>query len=170
MTEMIVKQGARAQGVRDALESHVTGSMHILTNGGDMKVTWNARDTDEVAQARQNFTDLRAKGFRAFKVAEGGRPGVQIDEFDPSAQKLIMVPPMAGGSLHLSRSDAEAAASSREIEASKMGQPFSGHSSGHVFRKFGVRPKWRFFWEDYEKPPEETVTPPDVVNRGATGV
>lgn len=71
--------------------------MRIMGRKGDTRVTWNARDTDEVSNAKRTFDDLRAKRFLAFSVTETGGKGEQMDEFNPDAQKVIMVPPMAGG-------------------------------------------------------------------------
>lgn len=95
MPEMAVKQ-ARGH-VREMLDSTVTGEMRVMGREGDTRVTWNARDVDEVAAAREQFDRLRARGFLAFAVGEGGAKGEQITEFDPNAQKMILAPPMAGG-------------------------------------------------------------------------
>lgn len=65
---------------------------------GDTKVIWNPRDEDEVTNARRTFDELVGeKRFAAFRVRERGARGEQVTEFDPDAEKLIIVPPMAGG-------------------------------------------------------------------------
>lgn len=64
---------------------------------GDTKVIWSAENEDEVAQAKKTFTDLLKKGFLAFSVKKDGDKGEQVKEFDPAAEKLILVPRMAGG-------------------------------------------------------------------------
>lgn len=74
-----------------------TGELRTMTKKGDVRATWNARDADEVEAAKAQFDGLRAKGFSAFAVAEDGSPGTRIDEFDPNAQKVVLVPPLAGG-------------------------------------------------------------------------
>jgi hypothetical protein len=96
MPEMTVRGDKRL--ARDVLAEHRTGEMRILSEKGDLRVTWNARDADEVAAARSQFEELRNRGFMAYAVVpgEGGR-GEQVREFDPNAQKLILAPPMAGG-------------------------------------------------------------------------
>ena len=95
--EMRVMQGAHHQSIRDMLDEHLTGDMKVEGGRGDLRVTWNARDTDEVEAARKQFDDLRAKSFLAFAVGDDGEKGNQITEFDPQAQKIILAPPMAGG-------------------------------------------------------------------------
>ena len=94
MPEMRVKGGI---GVKALIEDGVTGEMRVMGKEGDLRVTWNSRDTDEVAAARAQFDDLRGKRFLAFRVTGDGGKGEQITEFDADAQKLILAPPMAGG-------------------------------------------------------------------------
>jgi hypothetical protein len=70
----------------------------VMGREGDTKTIWNPQNTDEVANARRTFTDLRAQGYLAFRVNEDGGQGEQITEFDPNAGKMIlMVPQMRGG-------------------------------------------------------------------------
>lgn len=71
--------------------------MSILDSSGDTKIMWNPRDKDECKVAKASFDTLTAKGFRAFRVDKKGAAGERITEFDKSAEKIIMVPQMAGG-------------------------------------------------------------------------
>ena len=75
-----------------------TGTMAIMGRKGDVKQMWDRDNADEVAAARKTFTDLRGKGFLAYR-AEGrdGRKGEVITEFDPDAERVILVPPVQGG-------------------------------------------------------------------------
>lgn len=74
------------------------GEMRVMGQKGDTRVIWNPRDPDEVAAAKAQFDTLVGeKRFLAFKVTAGGGKGEQIREFDPTAEKLIIAPPMAGG-------------------------------------------------------------------------
>jgi hypothetical protein len=77
----------------------VTGTMKVMSpKDGDFKITWDAENDDEVANAKQAFDDLIDKRFKAYKITRAGRrTGVPIKEFDPSAQELLIVPAMAGG-------------------------------------------------------------------------
>lgn len=73
-------------------------SVLVEINGtGDTKVMWNPRDKDEVENARKSFDRLEKRGFRAFKVNKAGAAGERLTAFDPAAEKIIMVPQLAGG-------------------------------------------------------------------------
>lgn len=76
----------------------VTGQMHELDASGDQRVMWDRTQLDEVASARKTFDDLRKKGYLAYR-AEGkkGEAGEQIREFDPDAERIILVRPSQGG-------------------------------------------------------------------------
>ena len=73
------------------------GVMRIMGRPGDTKLIWDAAVEDEVAAAKKTFDDLTKKGFLAYKVAAGGKAGDRTKTFDPAAEKIILVPPMAGG-------------------------------------------------------------------------
>jgi hypothetical protein len=65
--------------------------------GGDTKVIWNRDNAAEIENARRTFNDLRAKRFLAFAVDDKGEKGRMLHEFDPYMERIILVPPMAGG-------------------------------------------------------------------------
>lgn len=71
----------------------------VLTGYGDLKKVWNSANQDEVEDARRSFDHLvKGKKYLAFRVNEAGEnSGTQIREFDPTAGKMILVPPVAGG-------------------------------------------------------------------------
>ena len=73
------------------------GTLSVLGRAGDTKITWNAQNTAEVENARRTFNDLRQKGYLAFSIKGDGGKGVQIQTFEPHAERLILAPPMAGG-------------------------------------------------------------------------
>lgn len=72
-------------------------SMAIMGKEGDTKIMWSADRPEEVENARNSFNALREKRYLAFRVNEKGDKGEQMKEFDPKAEKIILVPPMAGG-------------------------------------------------------------------------
>lgn len=75
-----------------------TGTLAILDRTGDTKLIWDRGNEAEVANARRTFDDLRGKRFLAYRVTgKKGAPGEQITEFDPVAERIILVPPMQGG-------------------------------------------------------------------------
>ena len=72
--------------------------MHTLDHTGDQKVMWDSASPDEVDAAQDTFRKLTGKGYLAYR-AEGkkGEQGVQIREFDPDAERIILVKPHQGG-------------------------------------------------------------------------
>lgn len=79
------------------LERPYTGVMSEMNEQGDTKITWDRDNEDEVAAARASFDLLRGKGFSAFSVGRTGRKGKLITEFDPDAERILLVPQIAGG-------------------------------------------------------------------------
>lgn len=73
------------------------GVMKVMGPMGDQKIAWDADDGKQVLRARTRFAELIKKGHRAFLMDETGKKGKQIDEFDPSAGALLMIPAMMGG-------------------------------------------------------------------------
>ncbi len=69
----------------------------VLDRTGDTRIQWDKLNNDETEEARQRFNEFRAKGFASFKVDSSGLKGEQIDEFDASAERIILVPQMVGG-------------------------------------------------------------------------
>lgn len=81
-----------------------TGTISTMGPEGDTKLMWDSADPDQVAAAEAHFNALArprskgGKGYLAYKAqgTEGAR-GEQIRTFDPSAERIIMVPQSAGG-------------------------------------------------------------------------
>ena len=73
------------------------GELAVMDRTGDTKVMWAAENEDEVANAKRTFDDLKKKGYMAYSVKRNGDKGEQVREFDATAEKLIMAPPMQGG-------------------------------------------------------------------------
>lgn len=82
-----------------AIDTKPAHEMRIMGASGDDKITWNHEDDLETKTAANKFKELIGKGYKAFisKNVAGTRKGEQITEFDPTAERLIMVPPIAGG-------------------------------------------------------------------------
>lgn len=81
-------------------EDPVNGKHYIaiMDRTGDTKILWSKDNRDEVDAARNQFHELKRKGFAAFKVeGKKGDKGEQVFDFDPNAERYIFVPPMAGG-------------------------------------------------------------------------
>jgi len=79
-----------------------------MSRRGDDRFTWPdlKHDTDllelvedqkrAVEEAERIFADERRKGATAFLV-EAGKPAQRIDEFDPFAKEIILIPRVVGG-------------------------------------------------------------------------
>ena len=73
------------------------GKMFIIDKTGDTKIIWDANNPDEVKAAREMFNNLRRANFIAHSVQKNGDPGEIIRTFDPSIERIIMIPPVVGG-------------------------------------------------------------------------
>lgn len=68
-----------------------------LDRTGDSKFIWDPNNADEVDVARMQFDKLKAKGYLAYTVKEGGDKGEVMGAFDPKAGKIIMTRALTGG-------------------------------------------------------------------------
>lgn len=74
------------------------GTLFVMDQSGDTRITWDRRNVEEVENARATFDRLRAKGYNAYSVKpEDGSKNVMITTFDPNAEKIILAPPLVGG-------------------------------------------------------------------------
>jgi hypothetical protein len=71
--------------------------MNIMDQTGHTRTIWDASNAIEVEAARATYDRLTREGYRAFHVKKDGDQGVRMDNFDPSAEKMIMVPQLKGG-------------------------------------------------------------------------
>lgn len=70
----------------------------MFPDKGDVKAEWDSDVATEVEAARATFNKLvTEKKYAAFKLKGSGAKGEQIRAFDPEAEKIVMIPPMAGG-------------------------------------------------------------------------
>lgn len=83
--------------VESAPSRPFTGTLCVLDRTGDTKVIWDSKNADEVAAAKAAFDTLKKKGFLAYTVSKDGSKGEVIREFDETAERIIMSPPMQGG-------------------------------------------------------------------------
>jgi len=78
--------------------------LRVLSKQGDTTYEWDlarVREGDAealaaVQEAERIFAERRAKGALAFRVWPG-RPAERLDEFDPHAEQVVIVPRVAGG-------------------------------------------------------------------------
>ena len=86
-------------------EGRQTMSMlRVMSRRGDERVVWDhqkaetgdAEDAAAVREAERIFQVERARGATAFKV-ESGKPVERIEQFDRTAEQIVMVPRVVGG-------------------------------------------------------------------------
>ncbi len=75
------------------------GTMRILDETGDTMVTWTLEDTEALERATKVFEAEVTKGSLAFSIPPGGRDrdAERITRFDPGADEIVWVRPVAGG-------------------------------------------------------------------------
>ncbi len=79
--------------------------LRVMGSCGDTKVVWDERKVVEgdpealaaVREAERLFRENRARGATAFRVKPNNEPAERIDEFDPQAEHIVVVPRIAGG-------------------------------------------------------------------------
>lgn len=78
--------------------------MRVLSARGDTVVVWDGRKVETgdpealaaVREAERIFREQRERGATAFRISPE-RPAERIDQFDPLAEQIIVVPRVAGG-------------------------------------------------------------------------
>jgi hypothetical protein len=61
---------------------------------GDVQITWDKSNAEDVSKARKIFNDLKDKGYRAFS---GKKLDQTLRAFDPEVDRIAMLPPIVGG-------------------------------------------------------------------------
>ena len=80
------------------------GMLRVMSRRGDDRVTWDeqkvlAGDPEASAairEAERIFEQERAKGATAFRI-DPGKPAQRIEEFDRTAEQIVLVPRVVGG-------------------------------------------------------------------------
>jgi hypothetical protein len=77
----------------------IVGVNRILDQNGDTTVAWDVYDLESIRVAEELFARLTAERKIPFARAVGApaEEAVQIREFDPNAEEIIWVRPIAGG-------------------------------------------------------------------------
>jgi len=80
------------------------GMLRVISKRGDDRVQWNEQDAltgdaeanAAIREAERIFAHERARGAIAFRV-EPGKQAERIEQFDPQADQIILVPQVIGG-------------------------------------------------------------------------
>jgi hypothetical protein len=73
------------------------GQLRQLNRKGDMKLSWSSDNEQEVAAAKKIFDDKIKEGWAAFAERRLGGKGDKVKTFDSDAERIVLVPPIAGG-------------------------------------------------------------------------
>lgn len=68
----------------------------VLDPNGHSDTVWDPQSDEQVRRARLVYEALVRRGYRAFRVAEGGE-GVAQEHFDPREKETLFVPPIHAG-------------------------------------------------------------------------
>lgn len=71
--------------------------IEIMDRTGDTKQMWDSRNPEEVSNARRTFNDFKEKRYIIYRVNKDGSTGELMTEFDPNAERMIIMPPAFGG-------------------------------------------------------------------------
>ena len=64
---------------------------------GHTEITWETEEAAAVREAQRIFEEALCKGGSAFRLSGGVDTAERITEFDPQAQEIAVVFPVAGG-------------------------------------------------------------------------
>lgn len=73
------------------------GEMSVLNRSGDSRFSWDSDKPKEVEAAKAAFDAHKKRGLAAFSVRGDWRQGAKLEAFDAEAERIIFVPPIAGG-------------------------------------------------------------------------
>jgi hypothetical protein len=73
------------------------GQLRSMSRKGDVKLSWSSDNELEVSAAKKIFDGKINEGWAAFAEKKFGGKGDKVKTFDPDAERIVLVPPIAGG-------------------------------------------------------------------------
>lgn len=73
------------------------GTMNVLGRSGDTEVKWDRDNSRDVRTAREAFEKGVAEGMTPFRMRRDGAKAERMEEFDPLAERIVLVPRISGG-------------------------------------------------------------------------
>lgn len=73
------------------------GELAVMDGTGDEKLTWDPKNEIATQKAKDRFSDLKRKGYKAYRVNHAGGKGEEIHDFDPYAYEIVMHKIAVGG-------------------------------------------------------------------------
>jgi len=69
------------------------GMFRILNQiDGDKRLVWNRMNMADINEAEKMFNSFIGEGMVAHRIGGDGKPGVKIENFDPTAEEIIFIP------------------------------------------------------------------------------
>ena len=80
------------------------GMLRVMSRRGDDRISWDLKKAETndpealaaIREAERIFNEERSRGATAFKV-EPGKPVERIEQFDATAEQIVVVPRVVGG-------------------------------------------------------------------------
>ncbi|MBS1722800.1 MAG: hypothetical protein JSS66_07460 [Armatimonadetes bacterium] len=69
----------------------------VLAGSGDLKLSYDPANKDQVAAAKKVFNDLVKKGMKVYVDTKSKSRRKEVTEFSPTQTKLVFVPQLTGG-------------------------------------------------------------------------
>jgi hypothetical protein len=69
----------------------------VLDSTGHTTHTWKRKNASSVTEARLLYDTLTKAGYLAARMTRSKTQGEMMTEFDPSAGRVMFIPPCAGG-------------------------------------------------------------------------
>jgi hypothetical protein len=70
--------------------------LQILGREGHRSKTWDVDVKEQVDEAQEEFARCLLNSYAAFEMGEGQKGSI-IRDFNPDAERILLVPPMKGG-------------------------------------------------------------------------
>lgn len=66
--------------------------LRILNENGDDRIVWDQTNAKEVRDAAKEFNRYIKNGYSAYTCQSDGSRGHRIDQFDPFASEILLIP------------------------------------------------------------------------------
>ena len=73
------------------------GTMNILSQKGDVRITWNPKEKGEVKIAEKTFKQMVKEGYKPIHIYGNHKRGKEMTAFDKNAERILFIPKGGGG-------------------------------------------------------------------------
>jgi len=64
--------------------------LRIFDKTGDRRIIWNAKEPDEIKEAKSLYDEYVKKGWKPYAITRSGAKGYRIYEFDPLKEEIVI--------------------------------------------------------------------------------